>query len=168
MRGIFRTIAVIGVLFLAPAIAFGANGDTLNIGGIVPLVLTLTVTPDTNADNLTLHADPGDTPTVEIARIDVSTNNSAGWELYAYSANAEAGTTSVLMNADTDEIGYDVTFDSLDAEAGGPILTGGLLLKQVTDRTPETDSPLQITYAQAPDHPAGYFSDQLTIVLRAK
>lgn len=169
MKGMLRTMAVAAVLFLAPALAFGANGDTINIGGSVPLVLSLTVTPDANADNLTLHA-PAANTTAGIATIDVSTNNTGGWELYAYSATADAGTTSVLENSDGDTIGYTVTFTS-DGGAGvtdTAIGTGGLLLAEYTTNETEVGSPLEILYPQAENYPAGYYSDQLTIVLRAK
>lgn len=169
MKGMLRTMAVVAVLFLAPALAFGANGDTINIGGSVPLVLSLTLTPDPNADNLTLHA-PAAPATATIATIDVTTNNTGGWELYAYSATADAGTTSVLENADGNEIGYTVTFTS----DGGANLTdtaipnGGQMLTEYATNETEAASPLVINYPQAQNYSAGYYSDQLTIVLRAK
>lgn len=169
MKRMLRIMAVVAVLFLAPALAFGANGDTINIGGSVPLVLSLTVTPDADADNLTLHA-PAANTTVSIATIDVTTNNTGGWELYAYSATADAGTASVLANADGDDIGYSVTFTS-DGGAGvtdTAIPNGGQLLAEYASNETEVDSPLEITYAQAENYEAGYYSDQLTIVLRAK
>lgn len=169
MKGMLRIMAVVAVLFLAPALAFGANGDTINIGGSVPLVLSLTVTPDANADNLTLHA-PAAAATATIATIDVTTNNTGGWELYAYSATADAGTSSILENADGDDIGYTVTFTS-DGGAGvtdTAIPSGGQLLTEYATNQTEATSPLVINYAQAENYPAGYYSDQLTIVLRAK
>ena len=169
MKGMLRIMAVVAVLLLAPALAFGANGDTINIGGSVPLVLSLTVTPDANADNLTLHA-PAAAATAPIATIDVTTNNTGGWELYAYSATADAGASSILENADGDDIGYTVTFTS-DGGAGvsdTAIPNGGLMLTEYATNETEAASPLVINYAQAQNYPAGYYSDQLTIVLRAK
>lgn len=165
MNGITRIILGAALLLLVPALAFSANGDTLNIGGQVPLVLNLTVTPDADADNLTLLGST--TPTVDIALIDVSTNNTAGWELHLFSANA-TGTGTFLENADGDQITYTVTFNSTGGATTADVLDTGLLLKDDGANGEEIDTPLQITYTQEPDLAAGYYSDQLSIVLRAK
>lgn len=166
MRHFAKILGAAALLLLVPTLAFSANGDTLNIGGSVPLVLTLFVTPDANADNLTLVG--AATPTVDIATIDVTTNNTAGWELYAYSETAEASGSSVLENADADTIAYTVTFNSPSGATAVPITAGGLLLKEDATNGAEAGSALQITYAQGANYPAGYYSDQLTLVLRAK
>ncbi len=165
MRNLTRALGAVALLLLAPALAFSANGDTLNIGGSVPLVLTLVVTPDANADNLVLHA-PAATPTVTIATIDVSTNNTAGWELWVFSTTGEALGSSTLRSADDEDIAYTVTYPG--GATGAAIIAGGLMLKEDPLNGSEAASALQITYAQAEDHDAGYYSDQLTLVLRAK
>ncbi|MFW5784044.1 MAG: hypothetical protein ACOCY8_05955, partial [Spirochaetota bacterium] len=60
MKGILRVFLVASLLLmLAPVLAFSQTSDTINIGGLVPLVLQLTVAPDINANNLALEgADP--------------------------------------------------------------------------------------------------------------
>jgi len=167
MQSILRTILVAAFVLLVPVLAFSQNGDTLNIGGSVPLVLTLTVTPDPDADNLTLVGSTAGN-VEQVATVSVSTNNTAGWELYAWSSNVESGAaaTSALVNADGDPIGYQVTYTG--GEATAAIGSGGMLLKEVLTNTPEVDVPLSIVYDQSLAFPAGYYSDQLTIVLRAK
>lgn len=167
MRILVRALGVATLLLLVPALAFSANGDTLNIGGSVPLVLTLVVTADADADNLTLHA-PAATPTVTIATIDVSTNNTAGWELWVFSATGEALGSSTLRSADNENISYTVSFNSTGGVTTTPITAGGLMLKEDLANGTETGSELQITYPQAENYDAGYYSDQLTVVLRAK
>ncbi|MBU8913877.1 MAG: hypothetical protein KOO61_07630, partial [Spirochaetales bacterium] len=89
MRKQLRALAIIAGLILVSGAAFAANGDTLNIGGQVPLILTLTVTADAAADNLTLVTAGVDAPvTAAIATINISTNNTGGWELWVFSANS--------------------------------------------------------------------------------
>jgi hypothetical protein len=161
-----------GILLIAILIAglggsvFAANGDTLNIGGVVPLSLDLTVTADPSADNLPLVGVSG--PTTEpIATIDISTNNHLGWELWVFSANAGVAGTS-MNNADGNSIGYTINYQGLGTLGATALTDSGLKVGEAGTNATETGQVLEITYNQEPDHPAGYYSDQLTVVLRAK
>ena len=168
MRGILRLSILVLVLVAGAGLAFGANGDTLNIGGQVPLTLSLTVTADANADNLTLITGGADTSTTAaIATIDITTNNTAGWELWVFSANSDATDTGII-NADGDEIVYDVTYAGAGGVTNGDITTSGLKVGEDASNATQTAQPLSITYTQSANHAAGYYSDQLSIVLRAK
>jgi hypothetical protein len=164
---LIKSIAVM-VLFLAAATAFAANGDTINIGGVVPLSLTLEVTVDADVDNLLLTAT--DLPaTKDVASIVITTNNTSGWELIIYSANG-----ANLLNADGDDIPYTLTYAGVGGVATTAPTTGGLLFGEEsgTSASPATGDPagdLNITYVQSTSgYAAGYYSDQLTLVLRAK
>lgn len=164
-----RILGIAAALLFVTGLAFAANGDTLNIGGQVPLVLTLTVTADAAADNLTLTTGGANTGvTAAIATIDVTTNNSAGWELWVFSSNADATDTG-MINADGNEIGYTISY----AGAGGSltpanITSSGLMVGEDTSNSTQSGQALSVTYTQSASHPAGYYSDQLSIVLRAK
>ena len=152
------------VLILVAATAFASNGETINIGGTVPLILNLTVTPDTAADNLTLTTTGADTSTtVALASIDVSTNNTSGWELWVFSTNG-----ATLDNSDGDSIGYTLTYAGTGGVATTAPTTGGVMFGEANAATADSGQAMNITYTQSANHPAGYYSDQLTIVLRAK
>lgn len=154
------------VLLVAVAVAgFGSNGETINIGGVVPLNLQLAVTPHVLADNLTLVG-TNDPHTQEISGIVIATNNSAGWELWVFSANA-AGANTSLINSDADEIAYTITYSGAGGVATTDIPAIGLKIGEEGDATGDTGA-ISITYAQTESYPAGYYSDQLAIVLRAK
>ena len=155
---------IILVLILVAGTAFGANGDTINIGGSVPLILTLTVAPTAVADNLPLTTTGADAPTTQnLADISVVTNNTAGWELWIFSVNDGS-----LDNADTDSIGYTLTYAGTGGVATTAPTTAGLLFGENGAATGDSTQDLNITYTQSASHPAGYYSDQLTLVLRAK
>jgi hypothetical protein len=164
-----KMVAVAGALLLIAGAAFAANGDTINIGGQVPLTLTLVVdTTGLNSDNLTLtNAGPAADVKVTIATLDISTNNTLGWQLWVFSATAN-GADSAMVNADGDRIPYVIEYDGTGGLPAVTIPVAGLMLSDDATNAVETDGPLAITYSQAPDHPAGYYSDQLAIVLRAR
>ncbi len=171
MKAILRYVLILSLLAVTSGIAFAANGDTLNIGGQVPLTLDLTVTADASADNLTLvGTTSGFNPT--IAAISITTNNNAGWELWVFSTNADGSGTS-MNNGDAtpSEIAYTIEYSGTGGGASAAITTAGLKVGENTATapvaTPETGD-LSITYDQSQTYPAGYYSDQLTIVLRAK
>lgn len=167
MRTMIR-IAVVAVLLFAAVGAFAQNGDTLNIGGQVPLTLDLTVTADANADNLTLLAGGTDaTTTAPIATIDITTNNTAGWELWLFSANAD-GVNAGIENADGDRITYTVTYAGAGGVATTNLTSAGLAVGESAANVDQAAQLLSITYLQSDAHNAGYYSDQLAIVLRAK
>lgn len=166
------------MLILAGALVlpvFASNGDTFNIGGVVPLTLDLTVTPQNNWDNLDLSSDDLAT-TVSIAAITIHTNNSQGWELYIFSANSDAGNPG-LRNDDNDPISYTLVYGGTGAVAAAAVpanvgdgsanLYGEAAVTDVAERYDET-SDLTIGYTRSTSYPAGYYSDQLTLVLRAK
>jgi hypothetical protein len=167
MPRIVRMLAMAAMLTLVSGALFAANGDTINIGGQVPLSLDLTVTPDTAADNLTLTAAATTATTATIATIDIATNNTAGWELWVFSNNAGAASTT-LTNADGDTIGYKVTYGGAGGVTDTDITNVGLKVGEDASNTSQTGQLLQVNYSQEPDYPAGYYSDQLSIVLRAK
>jgi hypothetical protein len=162
-------IAIVALLVLTamPLVAQN-NGQTLNIGGIVPLQLTLTVdTTAYNHQNLPLETDVVD-HTETIADITVTTNNSAGWELHAFSDNL-----SNLVNATTDTIAYDIgVTDGVVATVFAPISTAdGILLWE--ENLGDTgvllfNGTIELQYDRSATYPAGYYSDQLALVLRAK
>ena len=167
-----KTIFIlIAFLFLMPL--YASNGDTLNIGGVVPLILNLTVTPDANSDNLDLVDSAGPTSvTPTIAGLVIETNNSAGWELWVYSNNADGGSCA-LINDDGDEFAYTLNYTGTGGGAAAAVTaTTGTKFGEATssDTTARYDDTgnLVINYSQQADKPAGYYTDQLTIVLRAK
>lgn len=156
------------LLLVLPIAAFAANGDTINIGGQVPLLLNLTVTADVDADNLPLTTTGADTPVTEaIATIDVATNNTAGWELWVFSANA-VGVSTSLINADLDPIAYTITYSGASGVTAANIPAVGLKVGEDAANADQTAETLSVNYTQSAGHPAGYYSDQLSIVLRAK
>lgn len=168
MRNVGRALVIGAVLILVAGAAFAANGDTLNIGGQVPLTLTLTVTADAAADNLTLITAGADTAvTAAIATIDISTNNTAGWELWVFSANSDATNTG-LVNADSDKIGYTISYAGTGGVTTTDITSSGLKVGEDAANGTQTTQALSVTYTQSASHAAGYYSDQLSIVLRAK
>lgn len=172
-----RLFSVFVLVVVVAAFGFASNGDTINIGGHVPLQLTLTVTPNADTDNLPL--DEGDIVDHEVivAAIGITTNNTAGWDLVVFSTNAGnalLGGSSVLVNADDDTIAYSVHYTGAGgALTGAPITNSDALL---IGEASNVDAPLNladggnlvITYDQSESYPAGYYSDQLAIVLRAK
>jgi len=156
------------LLAVGAGTVWASNGDTLNIGGQVPLVLTLTVVADANADNLTLITTGVDVAaTATIASIDITTNNSAGWELWVFSANADATDTG-MINADGDEIEYSINYSGLGTPGVTDIDSDGVLVGEDAANAAQTGETLTIGYTQSESYPAGYYSDQLSIVLRAK
>lgn len=159
-----RLISVLVLVVVVAAFGFASNGDTINIGGMVPLRLDLTVVVDDDAANLQLEGDEAVTP--EIALITISTNNSAGWELWVYADNAGAAGTA-LMNAEGDPISYTISYGGTNGTAG-EITDAGLMVGENTDAAGDDDANLSIAYTQQEDFLAGYYSDQLAIVLRAK
>ncbi|MFP4113435.1 MAG: hypothetical protein ACOC2Y_03930 [Spirochaetota bacterium] len=168
MNKLLRVIIAVGLMTLTAGVAFAANGDTLNIGGHVPLALDLTVTASGVADNLPLTIAGVDAPTTQtIATIDVTTNNTAGWELWVFSENADPTDTG-LINADLDEITYEIEYLGAGTTGAVDIPDTGALVGEATSDLAQTGETLQITYTQSEGHNAGYYSDQLAIVLRAK
>lgn len=167
MRTMIR-VAAVAALLLAATGAFASNGDTLNIGGQVPLTLTLTVTADANADNLTLLAGGVDeNVNAAIAAIDITTNNTAGWELWVFSANAD-GVNAGIENADGDRITYTITYAGAGGVATSDLTSAGLAVGESAVNDDQVGQILSIDYLQSDAHKAGYYSDQLAIVLRAK
>lgn len=163
-----RKLALAAMLVFTSGALFAANGDTLNIGGQVPLTLSLTVTADAAADNLTLITAGADASVAaDIATIDIATNNTAGWELWVFSANADATDTG-MINADGDEIGYTISYAGAGGVTTADITNTGLKVGEDATNATQTGQALSVTYTQSADHPAGYYSDQLSIVLRAK
>ncbi len=163
MRTMIRIIAVAALLFAAAG-AFAQNGDTLNIGGQVPLTLTLTVAADADADNLILLG--AGSVNAPIAEIGISTNNTDGWELWVFSANA-AGATTALINADGDPIPYTITYGGAGGVTAEDLDDDGVKVGESATNDAQVAQVLSIDYLQSA-HPAGYYSDQLAIVLRAK
>jgi len=164
-------VLVLAILFaFVGGVAFAQSGDTLNIGGFVPLTLDLTVTPTVAANNLQLFGTTVDN-VVPVAGISIVTNNAAGWELHVYSGTGEGTGASTLNNADGETIGYTVDYTGTGGVATANVGTGGLKVGEDTAvaplATPETGN-LNITYTQTQTFAAGYYSDQLSIVLRAK
>ena len=163
-----RLLSVLVLLVVVATLGFASNGDTINIGGLVPLRLELTVVVDGSEVNLDLTGGTvAFSPT--IADITISTNSSAGWGLWVFAVNA-VGTDTAMINADLDAIPYTISYS--DGAANGvtgasiPVTTG----VEIANRDDDVGSTgqLSITYTQNPDYPAGYYSDQLAIVLRAK
>ncbi len=142
---------------------FASNGDTLNIGGVVPLQLDLVVDPSAySPDDLVLVAGATTSVTPTIADIDIATNNTAGWELWVMSSN-----NASLLNDDNDAVAYTLTYGGTGGTTSAPTTTGVKLGEAASD-VDETGQLLIINYDQEPDYPAGYYTDQLTIILRAK
>jgi hypothetical protein len=150
---------------------FASNGDTLNIGGVVPLILNLTVTPTDPYDNLDLMSDPAADVNVQIADITIETNNSAGWELWITSNNSDDG-NQALVSGDGDTIAYSLTYSGTNGLSDQAVTatTGNMFgyTESGDANVYDEASTLTINYQQGVDYPAGYYSDQLTIVLRAK
>ena len=164
MKKQLRLLSIVAALLLVAGVAFAANGDSINIGGQVPLILDLTVVPDAAADNLTLV---GAAATVNptIATITIATNNTLGWELWVFSTDLDG--TSSLINADGDQIDYTISYAGAGTQPTATIPAIGLQVGAEGDATGDT-AALSITYDLATTYPAGYYSDSLTIVLRAQ
>ena len=165
MRNFLIKSLTVLVLFLVAGTVFASNGETLNIGGTVPLTLTLNVTKEADLDKLALNTSNSVT-IVDVASITVASNASAGWELYIYSANG-----GKMLNADADEIAYTLTYattESTAAAADTTPTTAGVVFASETDTSGDTTGDLNIKYTQSTAYPAGYYSDQLTMVLRAQ
>jgi hypothetical protein len=151
--------AALAILLVLAALPMSAqdNGQTLNIGGLVPLQLTLTLIPDDRAQDLPLVGTTVDNDQI-IAGITIATNSTAGWELWVYSVNG-----SELLNNDGDSIAYTITYTGTGTLATAAIPIGsaangtGLLVGTATD----TDAPnntadtgdLTITYTQTQTGP---------------
>jgi hypothetical protein len=166
MKGVLRLVLILSIFVAATGVAFAQNGDTLNIGGQVPLTLTLGMTPDPAADNLDLSSADGPV-TATIAAITVDTNNTAGWELWVFAANAD-GTNTSMQNADGNEFVYTITYTGLGSPGAANITDTGLLVGEAGLNVVTDSGNLQIAYTQSTAARAGYYSDQLAIVLRAK
>ncbi len=166
-----KLVIVLSAVFMMLPV-FASNGDTLNIGGVVPLILDLTVDPTgTNYDNLDLVDAGGAAVTGEVlAAITIATNNTAGWTLIVTSANSDAGNPG-LRNDDNDPVAYQIAYTGAGGVAAAAIpATVGLTVGDSNAGATAYDDTgdLTIDYTQGADYPAGYYSDQLTIVLRAK
>lgn len=166
----FSKFFVIGaVLMLSAAFAFGQTSETLNIGGTVPLVLTLDVTQDETSQELALFGTTADV-VADIAEISVDSNNHTGWTLTLTSANAGAAETN-LASPNGVTVPYQVIYDGGAATA---LTNAGLEIDaSATDTAPSVGRDvdgkvLQITYDQSNDLTAGYYSDQLTLTLRTQ
>ncbi|TVQ23802.1 MAG: hypothetical protein EA383_13325 [Spirochaetaceae bacterium] len=155
-------IAIVALLVLtATPLVAQNNGQTLNIGGLVPLQLTIAVTPDVDAQNLDLEGLATLTPA--IATFEVRTNNTAGWSLWVFSVNE-----SLLVNSTGDDISYQIAVDDgVVVPAYATIPAVGVELWDEDDAA-DFDATLRIEYTQTETFPAGYYSDQLALVLRAK
>ena len=165
------SIAIVAILVLTamPLVAQN-NGQTLNIGGFVPLVLDLGLTPDAVAQNLPLVGTTANF-TQEIAAITIDTNNTAGWQLWVFSENA-----ADLINSDGDTISYTIRFTGSGGVATPETIpaTTGLQVGEATEALDATgenlgdSGDLIIQYDQSENFRAGYYSDQLAVVLRAR
>ena len=154
---------IVLVLILVAGTTFAASGETIIIGGAVPLILDLTVTTTAATDNLDLSSVTAAGHSETIADITITTNNTAGWDLIAISEN-----DAVMTNADGDDIAYTLTYlGAGTAGALAPNSTTGVLLGEEADLSGDT-STLTITYDQDTTYPAGYYSDQVALILRAK
>ncbi len=161
-----RLVSVLVLVVVVATFGFASNGDTINIGGYVTLKLDLTVAPDPGAVNLTLEGTTVDFNPL-IAQITISTNNTAGWELWVFAANAAGGGTA-LTNADGDPIPYTITYAGTGGVGPVAIPDTGVMVGENTAADGDALQELSVTYTQQEDFPAGYYSDQLAIVLRAK
>ncbi|MDC7226724.1 MAG: hypothetical protein PQJ61_08160 [Spirochaetales bacterium] len=155
---------IVLVLLLVAGTSFAASGETIVIGGAVPLILDLTVDPNDLADNLDLSSVSATGQTFEIADIDISTNNAVGWELWIVSENG-----STLNNADGQTIAYTLEYTGLGT-SGTPVATNSTTGVKYGEAAADTSdsATLEITYDQDATYNAGYYSDQLSLLLRAK
>ncbi len=161
-----RLLSVLVLLVVVTTFGFASNGDTINIGGYVTLKLDLTVDADPAADNLQLEGTTdGFNPT--IAEITISTNNTAGWQLWVFAVNAD-GSGTAMINDDLDEIPYTISYAGTGGVGPVAITTTGVAVGDSGTAAGDTAAVLSITYDQSETFPAGYYSDQLAIVLRAK
>ncbi|MBI9101559.1 MAG: hypothetical protein JEY99_04020 [Spirochaetales bacterium] len=159
------------VLIFSIGTVTAASGDSMTIGGVVPLVLDLTLVQAGTADDLTLKTGV-DTEDVVIATTTIATNSSAGWTLVVMSENG-----SNLINEETDSIAYTMSYATTSGGVSTTVATDALLLSTGTDiadsdartgeSTPEVAN-LTISYPRSLTYAAGYYSDLLTITLRAK
>ena len=180
-RIIIGAIVALLVLTAMPVVA-QHTGQTLTIGGLVPLRLDLTLTPAAAAQDLPLEG-PVPAEGVTVADLTISTNNSAGWDLFAYSVNGSRLLNSAAGgNRDSVDnfIDYQVAF-WFDGElaADQPLLTipvgqgdGGLarLIARSNDSNDIVAAvgTLRVDFTPSTDFRAGYYSDQLAVVLRAR
>lgn len=157
------------VLLLVAATAFAASGETIIIGGAVPLSLILTV--DTSAythDNLDLSSATVANHNEPIADITITTNNTAGWELIAVSENHGITGATEMSNADGDDIAYTMTYAGTGGVTAAPTGTGVIIGENGASSAGDAGAELSITYNQSTTYPAGYYSDQVELILRAK
>jgi len=167
-----KKIAAIAVtLLIGLALLYAATGDTLTIGGAVPLTLDLVLTPAAGSDNLTLDAAAA-TVTPTVGSVTIVTNSSAGWELWVQSTNAD-GTNAMLTNADGDSINYKIGYTRTAGtgtaqNAGAELTNAGLLIADDTTVSTAEQGDLVLTYDTADNYAAGYYSDLLTVTVRAK
>ena len=157
-------IAIVALLVLTAMPLVAQNGQTLNIGGLVPLILDLTITPDGIAQDLPLVGN-NDDEVVVVADITISTNNSTGFELLAISQNG-----LLLINANADEIGYDIAFVPEGNTPTFGVIDANDVIFSETDPTLDTPitGTIQVQFDQSENHPAGYYSDQIALVLRTQ
>ena len=155
---------IVMVLILVAGTTFAASGETIIIGGAVPLILDLAVVTTADTDNLDLSSTTdGVDQSVVIANITITTNNTAGWDLIAISEN-----DAVMTNADGDDISYSLTYGGAGTTgAATPNSTTGILLGEEADLSGDV-AALSINYQRDTGYPAGYYSDQVALILRAK
>lgn len=167
-----KAILVLIVFLSLTGMVFGGSGDSMSIGGVVPLVLELTLDPTSyNADDLDLDSADTLDVTATIADITIDTNSSAGWDLVVMSAN-----DSSLINQETDAIAYTAVYvrgvtGTSTAAAAQSLTAAGVVLTSDGDRTPAGTGEvgvINIVYDQSTTYAAGYYSDLLTVTLRAK
>lgn len=158
--------ALVALLVLTAMPVVAQAGRTLTIGGLVPLTLELDLAPLALAQNLPLIGSVEDFEQ-DIAALTITTNNTAGWELWVYSENG-----AVLRNVHDDEIEYRIRFGGAFGEPTFDIPEGfgdgGLGRLIASDTTTSDTGNLIIQYTQTETFPAGYYSDQLAVVLRAQ
>lgn len=164
-KSIKKSLIVL-VLILVATTSFAASGETLNIGGSVPLVMDITVSTTGNEILLELSDVLATVSDLQIATIDIESNAMAGWDLVISSANG-----GKLLNPEDQEITYSLAYTATAGSAtpvvvAAPTVDGDSYASNV-DQADNTGT-LGITYDKDPDYPAGYYSDQLTLVLRAK
>lgn len=165
MKNLLKKLIIILILALVATTAFAANGETFNIGGTVPLTLSLDITLAADLDKLDLNTNNSATSVNISTALTIESNASAGWQLYAYSANDGS-----MLNSDSDAFPYTLTYTTTGATGSADVtpLSTGVVIANEGDQSGDTTGVLSMDYTQSTSAPAGYYSDQLTLVLRAQ
>ncbi len=164
MKAIRTSVFALAFFF---AVGVTAMAVDITLSGTIPVITSISVTPEPDIANLDLSADLTDK---KIATVVELSNKRTGYTVTIQSANAGSGSTPVFKGSDvdnTDTIDYAVSYGGAAATFSGGIAT-------VTDASAKTtkdgaSKDVAITVGGASVFPnADTYSDTLTFTITAK